>query len=362
MIPPNRREPLATQAGFAVYLAEESEGEAWDGALLSLSGGSPFANFAWRGVLRDHFGVEPLYLFARQESNPTEWEGCLACYVNRDWTGRRHLYGVRQGLFARHPGAAAALIAAVRHLTVANGCVSFDLSSAEPIETDHEHQYTRSTFRLNLDRDHDAMWRQLRDKTRNMVRRAKKNGVSVRELQHDDQAFQILSRHNELNLLPKGVAVPDKAYFAKVCGHHGDRAHIVSAWLDEEPIASMLILRHGNHAAYPVQNADPRYQRLAPIQLLTWQAMCLGAEQGCRWLDMGESREGSPVYKAKRNFGGQPKAVYCLREVTAAGTSAAWARPYLGALSILDAAMMNRAPFTLRRRYGWWRVRSGRIL
>ena len=362
MRPPDRREPFVTQDGVAVYLVKECERESWDSALLALGGGSPFANFSWRGVLRDHFGVEPLYLFAHQEENPTPWDGCLACYVNRDWTGRRHLYGVRQGLFARRPGAADALVAAARKLALVHGCSSIDLSSAEPIVTAQDRHYTRCTFRLDLDPDQDVMWRQLRDKTRNMVRRAKKSGVSVRELRHDDQAFRILSRHNELNLLPKGVSVPDKAYFEIVCDHHGDRAHILSAWLDEEPIASMLILRHGEHAAYPVQNADPRHRRLASIQLLTWEAMCLGAERGCRWLDMGESREGSPVYQAKRNFGGQPKAVYCYRESTDSGASAVLTRPVDRALSILDATIRGHAPLALRRRYGWWRIRRGRIL
>lgn len=354
--------PLVTHDGIAVHTIDiDTDGDAWDAALVALGDGAPFATSAWAPVLRDYFGVELIFLLARAERRAEGWDGCLACYVNRDWTGQRRLYGARQGLFASG-GAADALVAAARHLAAIHGCADVDLSSTDPVLENRPGHRARTTFRLTLDQDHDVMWRQLRDKTRNMVRRAQKSGVTVRELDHDGESFRLLAAHNERNLLPKGVAVPDDEYFAAVCASHGARAHILSAWLDGGAIASMLVLRHGRLAAYPVQNADPAYRRHAPIQLLTWEAMCLSAANGCEALDMGESGEGSPVYKAKRNFGGAPIPVSSLRARVDGGDPTVDGRIGMKIRSIVDGATMQHAPLPLRRRYGGWRFRRGRIL
>jgi len=342
----------------AVFLADDRDGDAWDGFLLAETGGNPFATFAWRGVLRGAFGIEPLFLVARNYKDNAQWDGCLACYTNRDWTGQRHLYGVRQGLIVRQPAAAEALVAAARKLAMTRRCRDMDLQSGASLGTATDGHYARTTFRLALDGDAAVMWRMFRDKTRNMIRRAEKDGVAVRELQHEQSSFDLLARHAECNLLPKGVAVPDAGYFAEVCRHHGARAHILAGWLGTRPIASMLIVRHGKHAAYPVQNVEPAHRQLAVVPMLTWHAMQLAASHGCCWLDMGESRSGSPVYLAKRNFGGVPATVYGLRQVIGGRAF----RPAIAALSAIDATILHHAPFAARRRYGHWRVRRGRVV
>jgi hypothetical protein len=353
------RGAIATIDGYDIYRADDADGADWDAALLELSGGSPFASFAGRAVLRDHFALEPCWLFACPEGRRDGISGCLAGYVNRDWVGRSNLYGVRQGLFAAAPAAANALATAARQLAATQRCSGIELSALAPISEADDAGTSRVTFRLALDAEGDAMWRQLRDKTRNMIRRAERDGVTVRELPHDNDAFALLAHHNEINLMPKGVAVPAAGYFAALCRDFGARAHILAAWYDGQPIASMLLLRHGSLAAYPVQNADPIHRRRAPIQLLTWQAMELCASFGCTQLDMGESGEGSPVYQAKRNFGGLPVVLHTLRESIGA---AGHAGPLRRLRSVLDGEILRRAPLTLRRPYGRWRSRRGRVL
>lgn len=352
--------PLISWEGIDVFVVDDQGGPAWDDALCALGGGAPFATSAWRPVLMDYFGVVPVNLLACAQGHAGDWVGCLAAYINRDWTGQRYFYGVRQGMYAT-PAAAEALVAAAQQQARMHDCVGIDLSSTDPVLDRHDGYRERTTFRLALTRDSDAMWRQLRDKSRNMVRRAQKAGVSVRELAHGSEGFETLADHNARNLLPKGVPVPGPDYFAAVCGAHGAHAHILSAWLDETVIASMLVLRHGDLAAYPVQNADPEYRRLAPIQLLTWEAMCLAATKGCNALDMGESGIDSPVYKAKRNFGGVPTPVYSLiapaqSEVKPARVAGTRIR------SLLDGVILRHSPMILRQGYGRWRYRRGRIL
>ena len=352
-------EPVEIRDGYAVYRAGPAGLDDWDEMLAGLSGGAPFATSAWYPVLENAFGATPVYLRTRRESAPAGWEGCLAGYVNRDWTGRTIFYGVRQGLFGA-PAAVDALIAAAEGLARAAGCDGFDLNTLQPYLAHHPDAVERTVFRLPLDPDADAMWSRLRDKTRNMIRRAQKSGLTVRELAHERASFDLLARHNEVNLLPKGVAVPDPEFFTAVCGTHGERAHILAAELDGAPVASMLMLRHAGLASYPVQNADPTHRKLAPIQLLTWEAMLCAAAHGCSELDMGESAKDSPVYKSKRNFGGIPTSVSALRCPLVTGGHGN--RVTMKLRTVWDKTMMNLAPRAPRRAYARWRYRRGRIL
>jgi hypothetical protein len=342
--------------GVPIARADDEDAARWDAALLDIAGGAVFATWAWRNVLRRHFSVAPVYLCALSADGAGAIAGALPLYANRDASGVRHLYGARQGLIASDAQVAAALVAAAREEARVANCASLALSArGETLDT-FPGSARRATFHLELNSDEETMWRGLRDKTRNMVRRARRNGVTVREVPHEAPAFDLLARHNRENLLPKGVAVPGPGYFAAVCASHAEHAHILAAFHEDTPIASMLVLRHGDHAAYPVQNVTPAHRKLAPIQLLSWEAMCLSAAKGSTYLDMGESREGSQVYQSKKHFGGIPEPLSILNEQLASASGLARYR------SVLDTLVMQHVPLAVRGHYARWRYSRGRIL
>ena len=88
--------------------------------------------------------------------------------------------------------------------------------------------------------------------------------------------------------------------------------------------------------------------------------------------ESGASREGSPVYESKVNFGGAPQPVYYYDALAGAGagagagvdaggsSSAGSGRP--SAAQKLDEILLHRSPMWLRRRYAFWKRRQGRLL
>ena len=57
-------------------------------------------------------------------------------------------------------------------------------------------------------------------------------------------------------------------------------------------------------ATYPFNVCLKDSHQYAPNPLLLWEALMACVERGVSLLDMGESSEGSSVYRFKKNFGG----------------------------------------------------------
>ena len=146
------------------------------------------------------------------------------------------------------------------------------------------------------------MWSGLRDKTRNMIRRADRSEVAVVS---GPEHVPALYRHYRDNMARLGVTMHAQAFFTETVQRLGSRAEVLVAMHDGKPIGSMLLLLGQDFACFPVQNVIFAARSLAPVQKLNWEAMRLCAGRGIRRLDMGESREGSPVYRSKVNFGGK---------------------------------------------------------
>jgi lipid II:glycine glycyltransferase (peptidoglycan interpeptide bridge formation enzyme) len=56
---------------------------------------------------------------------------------------------------------------------------------------------------------------------------------------------------------------------------------------DSEPVAGVMLLRHGASATYEVGYASARGRALRATHLLLWRAAELLASRGVRWLDLG---------------------------------------------------------------------------
>jgi len=162
----------------------------------------------------------------------------------------------------------------------------------------------KRTVQLEIKPDVESMWQALRGKSRNMIRRAERAGVSV--ISGDNQVETLYCHYRE-NMTRLGVTIHSERFFRSVVRAFGPDCEILVAVRDGSPIGSMLLLFAKEAACFPIQNANADARTYAPIQLLNWEAMQRCAARGISQLDMGESREDSPVYKSKVNFGGTPR-------------------------------------------------------
>jgi len=209
-----------------------------------------------------------------------------------------------------------------------------------------------TTMVVSLQADHDANWRALRDKTRNMVRKAERSGITVRA-GHEflPQLYDIYAEE----MVSRGIPIYGRGLWQDTADAFGTNARILVAEAEGRIIAGVFLIFGRQTACDLFQASSLATRHLAPVPMLLWEAMRQATAQGLTRFDLGPSTVGSNTYKAKANFGGVPETFdkYDLAKArlpgiaeTDASPAPAGGRPSLGAR--VDAYLTMRA---------WWPVR-----
>ncbi len=332
---------------ITVREACECDGTAWNDFLDTIPESSPLARYEWRRVLEAAYGVPTRFLVAERGRRIV---GVLGGYEVRNWLGARRFYSLRCGLVAPEQEVAGALLAQVESLAVAHRWSDVLVTSGTVPLVGLQTNAIKKTLQLTLDEDEARMWASLRAKTRNMIRRAERAGLVVAAGAHYVGA---LYEHYIANMLRLRVTPHSRAFFEETVRAFGPSVDVLVALHNGEPVASMLICYGRDTACYPYQNVRLEYRKSAAIQLLNWEAMRRAAAHGARVLDMGESREDSPVFRSKVNFGGVPRDVYYyapMADMKEFDPSPDGWRLLARLAAITDTLVTRHGPAALRRR------------
>lgn len=152
----------------------------------------------------------------------------------------------------------------------------------------------------------EAIWQNLSSKNRNMIRKAQKNGVSVR-IDDSPEAYRRFQEiYNETMRRDEAEAYYyfEDAFYDSVRQDLPERAHLFCAEKDGQTIASSIMLKEGPYMNYHLSGSVREYSSLAPTNLLLYEAACWGLANGCKTLYLGGgvgSGEDS-LFKFKRAF------------------------------------------------------------
>jgi len=343
---------------IAVRDATDGDAARWNSFLDAMPESSPLARYEWRHVLESSYRIQTCFLLAEREGGIV---GLVGAYETCGLFGERNLYSLRCGSIAADAGVAQAILQHIEHRARTESWNDVLLTSGWRRLPYVEPNPVRATVQMKIDADKDQMWRGLKDKTRNMIRRAEKEGV---EIVSGLEQVDVLVDQYHANMLRLGVPIHSRAFFHQVVGNLGTHTEILVARHRGKPVASMMLHFGQEMACYPFQNALLAHRNLAPIQLMNWVAMKRCAERGIGILDMGESRKGSPVFQSKINFGGLPRDVFYYK----IGQRAA--RSFGGALlghagriaNVADAWLTSQTPLPIRRRFAERKIVRGRLL
>jgi len=191
---------------------------------------------------------------------------------------------------------------------------------------------------LDLEGGWDSVWsNRFRPRIRRDVRKAEKQGLDVRtgpdsgvleayaELSRRSAERWARERRQPLWLVRRVERQRDRVgRLASAIAALGPMVRLWTAWLDGDPVAVNVVLRHGNQAYgwLSVMDKELAQRTLAGTLLLALaiEDSCAG---GARWFQLGESDPGSGVAAYKERFGGVPvpwSAVHLERlPVTTAG-------------------------------------------
>ncbi|MDO8463187.1 MAG: GNAT family N-acetyltransferase [bacterium] len=285
---------------WTIRLASHEDAAAWD-AFADVAASVPvMARFAWGRAITATYGVPILRLLAADARGRIVGI-CPVCIAKNGCA-----YSLRYGLAAQDDTVAAALLNAVRAECVARGVTAALVTSGTRTYAVPYPTRAKETVVIPIVATEEETWTSLRNKTRNMIRRAQREGCTVREDRDACDAFYVLLARR---MLAKGVPVHARRFFATLLRELGDAGALLIAEQDGRMVGGMLLCLGPRCAVYPYQATARGAERSAATQLLIWEAMRRCVARGIPLLDMGESSVGSSVHASKLHFGGKSHTI-----------------------------------------------------
>jgi len=154
---------------------------------------------------------------------------------------------------------------------------------------------------IRLHPDQDTMRAALHGKWRNRLRHGENSDLRVRHRALPPRSDHWLLRADTAQQRTRGYRawpVPLTLSFAATTPQ---AAMLFEAFQGADPVAALLVLRHGDTATYHIGHTTDTGRTASAHNLLMWSAMCWCAQHGHHWLDLGlintESEPGLARFK-----------------------------------------------------------------
>lgn len=340
---------------MAIIIASGRDREKWDDFIKSFDY-PPLNNYAWKEVLEKTYKLKTFFFIALDSKNCIR--GVLPTYINEDFKNRKRLYSLRYGLMADKNDTYNELLSYLKQFCKENNIVSNLITSGyQRIETDFQ-MIAKKTIVLELAHTEEDTWNRLKDKTRNLIRKSVKSGLTAERGFHNLRRFYNIY---SLGMIEKEVSILSYIFFENITRKMPDNAELIVARKGNEIIAGILVLFSYPTAVYHFQASLKDYRSYAPNQFLIWEAIKSCIARGIPKLDMGESIEGGNVYLFKINFGGIPKDIYYYTDKENIAESKSGHIKKIGSLSFLNN-IQRISPFWAKKKISIFLKSKGRII
>ncbi len=286
--------------------ADASDCKAWDAFVASRPEASAYHGMVWCAIIQDAFG-HPAYPLAAYRDGVIRGVLPLVLVAGRLF-GRFLVsmpfvnYG---GVLAEDAHSTAVLLRKAEELMRDLSARSVELRRFGAARVDMPGRGHKVTMLLQLAPDPDSMWNGFKDKVRNQVRKAQKNG-----LQTETGGADLLNEFYEVfcvNMRALGTPVYGKNFFAAVLRRLPGAVRIISVRQGEKTLAAGITYTHGTTMEIPWASSLPAFRQLCPNNLLYWEAIRQAALQGLSLFDFGRSSPGSGPLRFKAQWGAHEK-------------------------------------------------------
>lgn len=212
------------------------------------------------------------------------------------------------GVLADDPACADALLAGAQRLQVQCRAKSVELRHAGAPQFGLPTRSDKVAMLLDLPPDPDLLWKGLKDKVRNQVRKARKDGLLV--VAGREELLADFYRVFCVNMRDLGTPVYHRTFFAEVLRVFPETTRILSVRKDDRCIAAGITYAHGDSLQMPWASSLPSFRRHCPNNLLYWHALSEAAAAGFARFDFGRSTPGTGPWNFKRQWGAREMPLY----------------------------------------------------
>ena len=145
--------------------------------------------------------------------------------------------------------------------------------------------HNRSTVWLDLDTDIENIWmNDISAQNRNTIRKGTKNGLRVVE-QHDYSKFMELYIDTMRNVGADKFYYFEESYFDEM--ENSKEYILLEVKYESRTIAAAVFMGYGNYFHYHLAGSDKNFLKLAPNNVLLWEAIKYAKEHGYKKMHFG---------------------------------------------------------------------------
>ncbi len=288
----------------------DAEIRAWDTYVLR----SPLSNgyhlSGWRRVIEEAFGHRTYYFLVQGPEGTVQGVAPLVLLASRGF-GRFLVslpfvnYG---GVVAETHEVRLRLEQCIIEQARAVNADHVELRHEEVTNTSWVSTERKVSMRLSLPNSYEKLLQGFPSKLRSQVRRAQKEGMTVRVGGSDclDEFSTVFSRC----MRDLGTPVYAKGFFEKILQVFPKETRICVVSHGETPVAAGFLFGFRSSLEIPWAASDKRFNKLAPNMLLYGTVLEYACQQGFQVFDFGRSTPDSGTYRFKAQWGAQPKQLH----------------------------------------------------
>ncbi|ACL16194.1 GNAT family N-acetyltransferase [Methanosphaerula palustris] len=297
----------------------------WDDFLQKNDDSNVFQQFGWKEIIRKVYGPKPYYLVAEDESGTIC--GSLPLFLVTGLLFKKKLisvpyvpYGgicctddtVREKLLLE-------TLLLVEKLKIDNLEIRSDHCQISPFDDINSplSMYTNySTFFLDLSKSVDQAWADIGKNKRNRVRKGESLGLKYEICNGDNDSIDEFYEVYSVNMRRLGTPVHDKRFFRAISSTFKDTMYVANVLFHNDVICSQILLGYKDILISGWGSSLPECRKFSPTNLLDWNSINFGHENGYNWLDFGRSPVNSGNYNYKMRWGARevPLHYYYLKK------------------------------------------------
>lgn len=300
----------ARAVAFAIVQVTQTDspGNEWDEFVESTPGAQLGHAAAWAGILRDAYGLEPLYLTARRSTG--EIDGVLPLVSFRTLGGKRELISIpfhdASGVLARSSEASEALVSAAFAAVDDGGYAALELRQNDALDgiPASDTSEPRVGLVLPLENSEAAQWKSVGSKVRNQTRKAGREGLSLAGGARD-ALLEGFYRPFAVNMRDLGSPVHSRRFFETMATGFGDRLRFIVVEASDRSVGGLVAIHYASKVTVTWASTLRSERARCPNNVIYWEALRWSIALGVDRFDFGRSPVGAGTYHFKRGWGAQ---------------------------------------------------------
>lgn len=287
-----------------IKILNNNHSKLWNDYLIKKKRYSPYALYEWSTIIENSYNI-PCIMIAAFNSKD-EICGILPLYKIKDYFNKITLYSFKYSFIYEDDSVRNDILKFVDRYSIKNNINGLVISPNNLKNKLNDFDYIKTkTVSMEIQDSEEKMWSVIRSKTRNMIKKARKENITVRHSKKNIKEFYEIYKNR---MLDKGVRVHSYNFYENIKLKLKNNIEVFIAEKDNNVIGTMFLIFFSENGAY-AYGGSKLFKGASPNQLLLWEMLKYCMENGIKNLDLGESEEGSGVFKFKIWFGGKPEDV-----------------------------------------------------